>query len=84
MSEGCLKLDYLNQMVKLLGPHPEGQRDVFVLSIPQADSIFGALHDKYRHLPNVMMVVVIQDWADMTGCWEAEHACAIEPTIRQH
>ncbi len=72
------EIEPFDQTVKLLGPRQAGQkRDVFALSIPQADSIFGALHDKYRHIPEVKMVVVIQDWADMTGCWEADHACAI-------
>lgn len=63
------EIEPFDQTVKLLGPRQADQkRDVFVLSIPQAGSIFGALHDKYRHIPEVKMVVVIQNWADMTGC----------------
>ena len=68
------------QVVKILGLHQDNQpREVFVLSIPQADQILGALHDKYRCLPEVKMVAVIQDWADMAGWWEAEGECAIAP-----
>lgn len=67
-----------DQGVKLWGPHRE-QRQVFVLSISHADSIMGALYDRYRHLPDVKWVAVIQDWADMAGWWESEGDYAIAP-----
>ncbi|KAI9132866.1 hypothetical protein ON05_005595 [Acaryochloris sp. CCMEE 5410] len=67
-----------DQGVRFLGPH-RGQRQVFVLSISHADSIMGALHDRYRHLLVVKWVAVIQDWADMAGWWESEGDCAIAP-----
>lgn len=69
-----------NQGVRFSGPHQKNQqRQGLVLSISHADQIFGALHDKYRHLPDVTMATVIQDWADMAGWWETEGGCAIAP-----
>ncbi|QUY44158.1 hypothetical protein [Acaryochloris marina] len=69
-----------DQKVNFWGPpQAHQQRQVLVLSIPYADQIFGALHNKYRHWPNVTMAAVIQDWADMAGWWEAEGSCAIAP-----
>lgn len=61
-----------------MGPH-RGQRQVFALSISHADSIMGALHDRYRHLPDAKKIAVIQYWADMAGWWESEGDCAIAP-----
>lgn len=65
------------QFVKFLGPLQEDSRDEFILTIPQANYIFFALHNKYQHIPNVKMIVLIQDWADMMGYWGVKYETEI-------